>query len=491
MSPRMRRLLAALLALPALAAAADVPVAGKRLLLASGRGGRTALASLRDTAIAPAVSDPTVAGAALVVSGGAAAGHCRAEVRLDAANWRPIGSRSAPRGFRYRSPDAAAPIRRVVLRSGAIAVRAGRGWPCDLAAGQQRVPVSVVLRAGTTRYCAAFDAPVVNRTGRFLARDAAAPTACPKTDVTVASLNMLHGLPDGCQPDRCRVRERIDLLFQWIAAAGCPDVVTLQEVAEPAVPMIDAHLADTCPFPYQRSWVKTLAGFDDEMIIHRHPALAPIQIQTLLLNFRNVAYVRLDHPVGPLDVFSTHLAAGSDGAQSPCGASCPAECVAAGVTTVRDCQAVQLRTFVAGVHDVPTPAIITGDFNEPPGTFAYQQVTSVPGWIDSYLAAGSPECEPSTGIGCTAGRVDDALDQLESPASNESERIDYVFVVPPAAGSLCQATFDGAADADGDGTATRIFADTPNPFAPTCGPTPAAICWPSDHEGAELDLACG
>jgi len=39
--------------------------------------------------------------------------------------------------------------------------------------------------------------------------------------------------------------------------------------------------------------------------------------------------------------------------------------------------------------------------------------------------------------------------------------------------------------------ATRIFADDPNPFAPTCGPAPDAICWPSDHEGAQVDLNCG
>jgi hypothetical protein len=56
---------------------------------------------------------------------------------------------------------------------------------------------------------------------------------------------------------------------------------------------------------------------------------------------------------------------------------------------------------------------------------------------------------------------------------------------------VCTATLDGAADADGDGTATRIFADDPNPFDGACGPQPAPVCWPSDHEGAELDLACG
>ena len=89
--------------------------------------------------------------------------------------------------------------------------------------------------------------------------------------------------------------------------------------------------------------------------------------------------------------------------------------------------------------------------------------------------------------GCTSGRQDENLSQLESPLSNESERIDYIFLVPPGPGSLCAAAIDSGADDDGDGTATRIFADDPNPFAPTCGPEPAPICWPSDHEGAELD----
>jgi hypothetical protein len=84
-----------------------------------------------------------------------------------------------------------------------------------------------------------------------------------------------------------------------------------------------------------------------------------------------------------------------------------------------------------------------------------------------------------------------SLAQLESTAGNEVERIDFAFLVPPGAGSLCTPTLDPATDDDGDGTATRIFADLPNPFAPACGPLPDPICWPSDHEGAELDLDCG
>jgi endonuclease/exonuclease/phosphatase family metal-dependent hydrolase len=208
--------------------------------------------------------------------------------------------------------------------------------------------------------------------------------------------------------------------------------------------------------------------------------------------FRRVLFARIDHPTGLLDVFSTHLASGSDGAQNACGltAPCPAECAAAGAPTVRTCQAVQMAQFVESRHDVPGPAVIMGDFNDPPGSFVYEQFVGR-GWTDAYLAAGNPECDDATGVGCTSGRIDDELTHLELPASNEVERIDFIFVVPPQSGSACVGHIDSGNDADGDGVATKIFADDPNPFAPTCGPAPAAICWPSDHEGMQLDLNCG
>jgi endonuclease/exonuclease/phosphatase family metal-dependent hydrolase len=302
-------------------------------------------------------------------------------------------------------------------------------------------------------------------------------------------LNILHGL--FC-PGRgfCRLSERIDLLFQWIVRAGCPDVVTTQEVSRQAAPLLATHLATACPFPYQHVYMQTGIGTDDEMLMSRYPIVSS-EIRVLYRQFRTVRFARIDHPMGPVDVFSTHLSSSSDGAQNPCAApDCPAECVEAGAATVRQCQGVQVARYVAERHDVATPAVITGDFNESPGTFVYDQFVGR-GWPDVYLAAGNPECDTATGVGCTSGRQDENLSQLESPASNENERIDFIFLVPPAAGSLCTASIDSGADADGDGTATRIFADDPNPFASTCGPAPAAICWPSDHEGMQLDLNCG
>jgi endonuclease/exonuclease/phosphatase family metal-dependent hydrolase len=481
-----------LLGLPTLALAVDVPLAGKQLdLRARGpvAGKRTARIVLADPALAAPLPDPTL-GAALILNAGAADGQCRAEIALDPANWRAIGGDGPNKGWRYQ---VAAPgtqgVRRIVVRPGLLTVTArGAGWPCDLQAATQRLPASVVLRVGAQRYCAAFGAPARrNEQGRLAVRDAAAPAGCPETDVTLANLNLLHGLFCPGSTMRCRLADRVDLLFQHLVAVGCPDFVTLQEIWPPAVPLIEAKLAATCPFPYSSLYIP--ATVDDEMILTRYP-IVDFEQRYLLLDFRRVLFARVDHPIGPVDLFVTHLASGSDMAQSPCGPDCPSECVTAGAATVRQCQGVQMANFIEERHDVATPALAAGDFNESPGTFVYDQFVGR-GWTDTYLAAGNPECDPDTGVGCTSGRIDNNLTHLESPVANVDERIDYIFLIPPGAGSLCGAAIDTGADADGDGTATRIFADDPNPFAPICGPAPDPICWPSDHEGAQLDLNCG
>ena len=53
-----------------------------------------------------------------------------------------------------------------------------------------------------------------------------------------------------------------------------------------------------------------------------------------------------------------------------------------------------------------------------------------------------------------------------------------------------QNTRDPDSDEEGGGSATRIFADDPNPFDASCGASPLQVCWPSDHEGSEIDLNC-
>jgi hypothetical protein len=92
-------------------------------------------------------------------------------------------------------------------------------------------------------------------------------------------------------------------------------------------------------------------------------------------------------------------------------------------------------------------------------------------------------------VGCTSGRIDDALTDLEATALGVSARIDFAFLIAPGGSSGCSGALDSAADADDDGVGTRLFAAEPNPFAP-CGPLPDPVCWVSDHSGAEADVNC-
>ncbi len=499
--------LAAVLLLPVgagQAAVSDVPTGGRLVRLRASQNNperrNFTFHSALDAAVAPPFPSPAT-GASLLVFTSNAAGQCRAEIPLPASHWQAIRNDGSNRGWRYRDrTGSAGGIRRVVIRTGPdgghIFVK-GRGsaFPCALAAAAQNEPLAVVLRLGDTRYCAAFGGNVTdNTTGRFDAHDAPAPVACPDNDLTVANLNVLHGFFCPSGTGFCRLSDRIALLGQWIVERGCPDVVALQEVFDlpptgSMIPEIQTQLLNVCPFTYNILYIRTNA-IDDELLLSRYPALST-EVSLLYGAFRNVLYARLDHPIGPVDVFSTHLASGSDGANNPCGSQgpCPAECVAAGAATVRECQAVRLATFAEARHDVTTPGVIVGDFNAEPFTFVYNQFVDR-GWPDTYLGAGNAECVPATGLGCTSGREDQDLSDLESPVLNQTERIDYVFLIPPGAGSSCAGTLDSPSDADGDGIATRLFADEPNPFASTCGPAPDPICWVSDHTGVQTDVNC-
>ncbi len=539
--PRLQRALGLLAALSAAGSAAGVerPVAGQKLALGSFGPVSTLDFVARDPRIGAPFADPR-RGSALRIGASSAEGRCRREIRLDPDAWFAWRGRGAERGYVYLH----ASLRGLLLariREGQIRVLAlGEPASCELGAPQS-LPLTVEVRAESDRFCSAFGGEIEsNEAGSFRARRAPAPAACDDADVTVANLNILHGF--ACGPpmpgttDQCRLSDRLDLLFQHLVAIGCPDIVTLQEnvtrevvqrsATEWVGPLtstraeIEARLAgaaQACGFPYHVVFDPpmeppraddAIKGDDEEMILSRHPVLrselrllhsALFASPGLEFSSRHALYARIDHPAGPVDVFTAHLASNGDFARNPCNSvldfgqgfvavvPCPPECEAS--QTVRECQARQLALFVEERHDVAMAAVITGDFNSEPGSAAYQEFAGR-GWIDSYLAAGNPECDPGTGFGCTSGRVDDALDQLESPASNQQARIDFTFLVPPQEVSLCAAEIDPAGDPDRDRVATRIFTDQPNPFAPACGPAPLPICWPSDHEGSELDLNC-
>jgi endonuclease/exonuclease/phosphatase family metal-dependent hydrolase len=372
----------------------------------------------------------------------------------------------------------------------------------------------------------------------LLAAGNVALAAAPRAQtVTIVTLNVFHGID--CVPvrgEQCRVADRIALLFERLAALGCPDIVTLQEVLDrtsvdtltpdgqlitltgltSVLALIQTTLtpfAQVCGFEYRLLSATDLVtpplapvfqGTDEELILSRYPIVqedirllhSALYVPTnpaLRFFARHVLFARIQHPVGLIDVFTTHLAASEDFGDNPCHSQvsfpllggvtfdvpCPAECDPS--QTVRECEARQVANFVKELHGVSTPAFITGDFNAQPHSAVYKEIsraehTREHRWIDSYLAADNPECNRHTGIGCTAGR-DASGGDLENPALNVDERIDYIFVVPSAPESACTIQEKG----------TGLFADEPNL---PCGPFPLPICWASDHNGTRANLSC-
>jgi len=299
--------------------------------------------------------------------------------------------------------------------------------------------------------------------------DADGTDASPGDTVSIATLNVLHGI--GCADgDHCRLSDRIDLVFDWIRRSDCPDIVALQEVSFEVDLAVRSRIESACDFPYRIVYEPSALQIDDEMILSRYPAVEH-ELVPLHRDFRHALYARIEHPVGLVDVLATHLASGSD--NGDCGSACPAPCTRLGAASVRDCQAVQLVESVTD-HEGARVSIVLGDMNVEPTDWAYSYWQTL-GWIDSYLEAGGPECEPDTGLGCTSGRSDEGLSALESVADNEDRRIDFLLL---AGMSDCE-----VADAS-------HWADLPNPFADDCGGLPEAICWPSDHKGVEAILRC-
>jgi endonuclease/exonuclease/phosphatase family metal-dependent hydrolase len=363
-----------------------------------------------------------------------------------------------------------------------------------------------------------------------------APSVPATPPVTLANLNILHGFdcdpPTPADGDQCRVSERVALLRELLIEEGCPDVVTLQEIVnkeylqntpterrgplESIVELLEAelpNLAASCGFTYEMVYQPFLPTFtsetDEELILSRYPVLQSdtfIMHSALydepngfLLFARHLLYVRIDHPTGEVDIYTTHLSSGSDAATNSCdsyyellpGAGvgpevpCPGECNSD--DTVRACQAEQMALYVEQTRGADNLALITGDFNAEPGSSEYQSMTSR-GWLDSHLAAGQPECDSASGVSCTSGR-DSSAESLENPALQVGRRIDYIFAVLPPENDTCIASTTGEPGSY-EITSAGLFADQPNPFSETCGSLPNAMCWVSDHSGNQVRLSC-
>ena len=303
-------------------------------------------------------------------------------------------------------------------------------------------------------------------------------------DIRIVSLNLLHGIlcTDG---DHCDADNRVELFARQLEAAGCPDVVALQEISPWMHDLVRDRAETLCGGDYDVVFPEVGSSYVDvEMVLTTLPA-RDARRELLAQGFRRALRVTLESPMGPVDLVVTHTGtgAGSDsmGGGPACGAgrlACPAPCDPEG--TVFACQITQVAELL---DDRPTEGrvagVLVGDLNLVPEAPPVRDLLDG-GWLDSHLEAGNPECDPATSVGCTGGRDDASLASLQDPTSRERERIDHALVSPGA----CEPRFDGPEDADGDGLGTGLFADEPA----TDGP--GGLAWPSDHVGVAVDLAC-
>ena len=304
-----------------------------------------------------------------------------------------------------------------------------------------------------------------------------APRVAAQRDLRIVTMNVLHGITCPNAPDDCRGDDRVALLGRQLRAAKCPPVIALEEISPRMYDRVRAApWVKTCR--YEVVW-HDMPNIDRELVL----TSLPVRRQKLTIlagNFRSAYRVDLRSKLGPLVLVVSHQDGDPEpGEPKPCNpAECPPECPAA--ITISDCQTMQAKAIASEGGNPKTIRVLAGDFNVTAASARYESIRA-DGWIDSHLAAGNPECDPATGADCTSGREDMNTDDLEKPASRESERIDFLFVKAPKG---CKVRFDPARDRDRDGLGTGLFADKPA----TNGP--GRLAYLSDHTGVGADLSC-
>jgi endonuclease/exonuclease/phosphatase family metal-dependent hydrolase len=285
--------------------------------------------------------------------------------------------------------------------------------------------------------------------------------------VRVLTFNLLHGL--FCPPDTdwCQAPDRVQIFTELVEDAGCPDLVGLQEIGERLEQVLPAALGTVCDGTYEVAW-QPVASPDREMVLSRLPIVDRGYLD--IANFPWEAYwVRVNHPdQGDVDFLTAHFASSAN--NPPCAPDrCPPACPVGMITN--ECHAHEVVDFLAERPDGAALTIASGDFNASP-TSATVATLLEAGFVDTWLEAGNPECDPTSHAGCTGGGAQPepfvGMDTPEGPGYDE--RIDYVMVQP---GPDCDLA-----------VAAEPFAGEPR-AEPLNG-----LWWPADHAGVLAELRC-
>jgi endonuclease/exonuclease/phosphatase family metal-dependent hydrolase len=287
----------------------------------------------------------------------------------------------------------------------------------------------------------------------------AEPIEATPATIRFVSQNLLHGFGCPAESDRCRLDARVALFTSQLGAAGCPEMVSIQEANAVTVAAIESHPAPGCD--YAVVWDGD-EGLDREVVL---TTLDVIDHRRLRLagRFRSAFLVRVVSAAGVVDFVSAHLAS-SDNRE--CDAQiCPPPCEID--DQVRACQARQVLEWAASVALHSSITVLAGDMNAEADQPPIELILGA-GYVDSHVAAGQAECEEASGLNCTAGRASTSLVDMIDPSSSQRRRIDYLFFDP---GSTECAVGDG----------TGMF---------NAEPASGDLAYPSDHTGVVLVLEC-
>jgi hypothetical protein len=286
--------------------------------------------------------------------------------------------------------------------------------------------------------------------------------------IRALTLNALHGLSCAPETDFCQAADRAELVARAVEAAGCPELLGFQEIGPRQPEVLPPALQRVCDGRYQLAWQPEAPPVDRTMIFTTLPILDRGYLDLAAFPWE-AFFVRVDAPMGPVDFLTTHFASSANNPVCPAG-GCPPTCPAG--ITANECNAIEVVVALNAQRSGAALQIASGDLNAQPRS-ATLATFEAAGFVDAWLAAREPECDATTGRGCTSGRDRPAttLDGLDVPDGRYTGRIDYVLARP---GPNCKLR----------ATAAEAIAAEPleEPFQ--------GLYWPSDHAGVLAELTC-
>jgi hypothetical protein len=301
----------------------------------------------------------------------------------------------------------------------------------------------------------------------------------PRT-VRVVDLNLLHGA--FCPPatNGCDAPNRVALLMRQLEAAKCPEIVGLEEINVNLAGLLGRAVPKICGGRYSIVLGGKPKTLDTERVLTTLPVKST-KVEKLVGAFRTASRIVLSSPVGPLVLVVTHQDGDpEDKPPGPPCKSCPPVCKSK-QATIFACQTVAASALADEVGGPKSFRVLMGDFNFTSANPRYHALIG-DGWVDTYLLAGNPECDPATAVGCSSGRDDMSLTSLQDPTKRQTERIDFIFAKGP---EHCSVQTDSSSDANHNGIGTGLWNGEPTANGP------GGLAWTSDHTGVSADLSCG